>query len=74
MALFFAKAQQTDAGRNAHQASQVPSAAELKVSHTAKDSRRIDGGVGNTDLLHLIVPNQVHAILFFPQTLPRRTY
>ena len=30
LTLFFAKAQQTEASRNAHQASQVPSVAELK--------------------------------------------
>ena len=46
LALFFAKAQQTEAIRNAHQASQVPSVAEIKFPTPPRNSRGIDGGVG----------------------------
>ena len=46
LALFFAKAQQAEASRNAHQASQVPSVAEIKFPTPPRNSRGIDGGVG----------------------------
>ena len=60
LALFFAKAQQAEASRNAHQAKASPFGSRTKVSHTAKDSRRIEEGVR----MYSILENRINIYIY----------